>query len=207
MYTRTKPRTLLNCGWTISSVFQNSWKSFFCEREYVKEGCPLLSTAIIGQILWEENSEKINMQKVYHSCINNYRSVKNAGWCRGKNWCHCNEDLSWTIRSPVAKMALHQGNWAFLFYIDQSLDASYPGKGTWHAKRRLSLADILGSWGNECFRTAVKRMSWTAYLNVYQNHLAPLKSICLVPVLGTTPLGFWWTSFPGGKLSRGRLIG
>ena len=37
----------------------------------------------------------------------------------------------------------------------------------------------------------MKRMSWTAYLNVYQNRLlVPLKSICLVPVLGTAPLGF-----------------
>lgn len=78
-------KTLLNCGWTISSVFQNFWKSIFCEREYVKGRLPTLSTAITGQIPWEENSEKISMQKVYHSCINTYRSVKNAEWRRGKS--------------------------------------------------------------------------------------------------------------------------
>lgn len=79
--------------------------------------------------------------------------MNNAAWGRGKSWCHHNRDLSWPIRSSGAERALSQRDWAFLPCIDQSLDTSYSGKGTWHWKRWLSLADTLGSWENECFRT------------------------------------------------------
>lgn len=137
------------------------------------------------------------MQKVYHSLrpllsISQWRVQE---WW-GKSWGHHYEDLSWPIRSSGAKMALETRNWAFLFYIDQSLDASSLGREH-NMEREGSVSWYSGSWGNECFRTEVARWA-KAYLNAYQNRLrAILKSICLIPVLGTTPLGFWWTSFPG----------
>ena len=86
------------------------------------------------------------------------------------------------------------------------LTSPWEGNMTWKEKALVSwYSGQLGEW---VLQDWSEKDELDSILKCLPNHLlVPMKSICLVPVLGTAPLGFCWTSFPGGKFSRGKLIG